>query len=262
MARTFDGVDDVIKMAATGGVTAPSTAITVAVIMRVAASTGEAWAAIILKKHAGLNCTYAIQQDDATNGSFCFILGANSSQYLTASTTALTANTWYLLVGRWASGGTITLRVFNVDGSINQTVASATMSFPLSYDSSLLHFGEHENLGNWKGDIAAAAVWDRKLADDEVASLWTSLAMWHSSNPGAMWLFDQASAAQTVEDLVGSGADQTAITGTAVSANSVPGFSYGADSLKVLAQPSTGLPPPIEGPENSSTMYSGLGGRR
>jgi hypothetical protein len=54
----------------------------------------------------------------------------------------------------------------------------------------------------------------------------TSLANWFNETPSVLWRFNQASVATPVTDVMGSGADQTAITGTTVSADEPPGFSY------------------------------------
>jgi hypothetical protein len=74
----------------------------------------------------------------------------------------------------------------------------------------------------WSGDIAVAGVWNVVLADQDIESLAFSLPPWLANNPKGLWVLDQAAVAQLVPDLSGGGANQSAITGTAVSANSVP----------------------------------------
>lgn len=77
------------------------------------------------------------------------------------------------------------------------------------------------------GDIAAVAAYSVALTDEQVGSLPSSLSTWAALGPTAMWVLDQADVSQPVIDWTGGGANQSAITGTAVSANSVPILSYG-----------------------------------
>lgn len=87
------------------------------------------------------------------------------------------------------------------------------------------------------GDLAIAAVWSRVLSDGELEALPNTLAAWQASTPAALWALNQSSTAQSVLDLSGGGADQTAISGTTVSSNQVPGFSYGGEVWSNLRRP-------------------------
>jgi hypothetical protein len=81
--------------------------------------------------------------------------------------------------------------------------------------------------GFYSGDIGAGAVYAAALSDDQLSTLPYSFSAWLNLSPAAMLLFDQSNASQAVIDLSGNGANQNAITGTTVSANSVPILSYG-----------------------------------
>jgi hypothetical protein len=74
------------------------------------------------------------------------------------------------------------------------------------------------------GDIAAAALYDRALSDQEIESLAGSWELWLACGPVGAWLFDQAATGQTLVDWVG-GANQSAITGTSVTTASQPGWN-------------------------------------
>jgi hypothetical protein len=76
------------------------------------------------------------------------------------------------------------------------------------------------------GDIAIVAFWSRKLAATEVANLPFSLQAWYTSAPTAAWLLDQAATGQKIRDFTGGGANESTLTGTTVSTNSVPVFGY------------------------------------
>lgn len=75
------------------------------------------------------------------------------------------------------------------------------------------------------GDIAAAALYDRALADQEVESLASCWEAWLGYGPVGAWLFDQDATSQSLLDWTGGGANQSAITGTTVQTASLPLFS-------------------------------------
>lgn len=80
------------------------------------------------------------------------------------------------------------------------------------------------------GIVAAYGLWaGTALADGAFTTgtgFQTSLANWYAQTPSVLWRFNQVSAADPVTDLMGSGADQSAITGTTVSADEPAGWSY------------------------------------
>lgn len=83
------------------------------------------------------------------------------------------------------------------------------------------------------GDIAIVGIWNRVLSDAEVENLPFSLTAWLASAPSWLVVLDQDAVAQKVRDLTGGGSNETARTGTAVTAQSVPVFTYGAPVLPV-----------------------------
>lgn len=192
----------------------------------------------------------------------------SGAAYSTGAT--LTGGTWYLQVVRKAtgtaaprfSGYNYTTKAWaHANGAtvVNWTAPGGSGTIKMSFEGVSDFF---------KGDLAVRAIWSNALpwaADSggdallEAAGLQFSLTAWLNTAPSALWVFDQADVAQKVPDMTGGGANQSSVTGTAVSTNSVPSFGYSADLFDTRTVPSTGLPPPIEGGENSSTMYSGMG---
>jgi hypothetical protein len=77
------------------------------------------------------------------------------------------------------------------------------------------------------GGLAAAAAYDYAMTDEQVETLAYSLNNWINLTPAAMWVLDQSDVSQAVIDWTGNGANQTAITGTTVSATSFPTLGYG-----------------------------------
>jgi hypothetical protein len=76
---------------------------------------------------------------------------------------------------------------------------------------------------NWNGDIAVVGTWNTVLSDADVEKLLldTSFTAWNSF-PGLKghWSLTQDVTAQTVTDATGGGANQSAISGTSVVADS------------------------------------------
>lgn len=73
------------------------------------------------------------------------------------------------------------------------------------------------------GDIEAIGVWNSVLTQDQILSMAFDFSAWYNfAAPVVFWRFDQGNVAQLVRDETGGAADQTAISGTTVSANSCP----------------------------------------
>jgi len=66
------------------------------------------------------------------------------------------------------------------------------------------------------------------MTDAQIESLAGSLMAWRQIQPTGMWLLDQDAVAQTVPDLSGNGANQTARNGSTVGTVSCP-LGYGMD---------------------------------
>lgn len=94
---------------------------------------------------------------------------------------------------------------------------------------------------DFAGDMAVAAAWKRQLTDAQIERLPYSLMAWWALAPDALWTLDQSSTARAINDLTGNGADQTTLSGTTVSTDSVAGFSYGHEIIvaRTVPAPST-----------------------
>ncbi len=96
-------------------------------------------------------------------------------------------------------------------------------------------FGSFDGGQFLNANVAAAGFWTGTALSDAnfeaSTGFQTSLANWFNLTPSVLWRFNQASVATPVTDLMSSGADQTAIIGTTVSAEDPPGFSYSITSV-------------------------------
>lgn len=79
----------------------------------------------------------------------------------------------------------------------------------------------------FRGTIAAVATWNALLSDVAFENACTTAASdLAASSPSWGVLLNQASTATAVTDFTAGGGNQTAITGTSVSASEAPGWSY------------------------------------
>lgn len=91
--------------------------------------------------------------------------------------------------------------------------------------------GPFDGSNGLRAKLAVQGFWSGTALDDadfeDGTGFETSLANWVNKIPSVLWAFNQASTSDPVTDLMGSGADQTALTGTTVDgADDPPGFSY------------------------------------
>jgi len=86
--------------------------------------------------------------------------------------------------------------------------------------------------GQWlQARLAVMGMWaGTALADAQLQTLTGKLKAWIDLTPSTLWAFNQSSTATAVVDLMGSGADQSAIAGTAVSSDEPAGWSYSTTS--------------------------------
>lgn len=259
MPRGFDGVNDdfVTGTGALSGMTYG----TVAILFRF---TSNGLVQALFNPHNSSGTFLGtIGVLDTPNQMFWHTAGAGDS----ISGVTLTSDVWYLQVVRKDTGNVAarfsgynyTTQAWShataANGRINWTAPGVSGTFKMSFSSA-----------DWfKGDMAVRAAWPNALpwaanstgdALLEAAGLHFSLMAWINAAPSALWVFDQTDVAQTVRDMTGGGANQSSIVGTTVTTDTVPSFGYGADLFETRTTPTGDLPPPVEGPENSSTMYN------
>jgi hypothetical protein len=221
VARHFDGTDDVLTVSAGGMSAIDGGAVTVAFILKFNDVNNGS---IIYAKTSGAALVFQINADGGT----WFYETTDSFRSMG---TAATADNWHLFAVTKTNGNSTPRSHKYVYDTNTFSHADASSAFN---DSSAaigsggsVQFGRYGSTSEYANmELALAGVWDRVLTDAEFENLAFSLQQWYASAPAAMWRFDQSAVGQTVADLVG-GANQSAITGTAVSTASVPVFSYG-----------------------------------
>jgi hypothetical protein len=153
----------------------------------------------------------------------------NDSVNANSAFTVTTAMGWVLVAASKAAGSATprfhkyrydTNAWTHEDGS--GAIADATLP---GAGGSVFHGSADTTLSFFTGDILVNALFNRILTDAEVELLPFTLMHFHSLSPRGLWVFDQSLTTQSVLDWTGGGANQTAITGTALATNHPPLFS-------------------------------------
>lgn len=221
MARNFDGANDSLHTSQ-GGLTSWTFGTYVAVIRRVGTNWGN-----IATLHNGAGT--ALSGIEIGDGAAANALHYQSNSSAARSTfTVDEADGWVLVAAGKATGSNAprmhkyvyaTDTWTHQDGSTNLANSTGT--------SATMRLGEWEGGDDFNGDIAVVGAWiSRNLTDAEVEQLPHSLAAWHALAATELWVLDQSDTSQAVASLTGSGANQTSLTGTTVSATSAP-IGYG-----------------------------------
>jgi hypothetical protein len=227
MARTFDGSGDFIKTSV--GACALTGAFTVVCVIRRNSNSTSYHNLLTAQTGALTGSQYGLEIESNGDGNNLQIQSGNTG-FQASSFTVTTTDGWCLVAGGKASG-TATPRMHKYVYSSNTWThqnAGGTLGNPSSVSGGVLAFGTWENdLDDYDGDLAVAAIFDRNLTDVEVEQLAHTLQGWYAAGPVGMWIFDQSAIGQTVIDNTGNGANQSSITGTAVATSSAPGPGYG-----------------------------------
>jgi hypothetical protein len=171
---------------------------------------------------AGATNTIGYRIQTAANGLLNSVLNGTGSA-MTSPT--MVTGSWYL-VGHCKATGTATpkLHVYDYGASTwthqNGSGTQANSSIPVTRAA----FGAIQATGNnWDGDILMGAVWNVQLTDLQFEQLAYDRNAWFASAaPVAYWELYQDATTQSVTDATGGGANQSAISGTSISAAVLP----------------------------------------
>lgn len=231
MARTFDGVDDLIVCSAGSLVGVGNGAVTIAIIVKVNDTSKDG--AVIYCGGTDLSGVSL----ELFSGNW---YGSSQAPSLAA---ASTSDGWTLIAYTKAAG-TVTPKFHKY---VYSTATWTHSNAGGTHDNGVaVQSGDNLQMGKWGNgsdrcavDLALGGVWSRELTDDQIQQLAFSLQAWYAASPVEAWLLDQASTSQAVRSWSGSSA-QTSITGTSVSTSSVPVFSYGFPILVPHSVPASG----------------------
>jgi hypothetical protein len=232
MARTFNGSTDKVTVAkASAGI-----------------ALGPFTIAAIVKKTDNGAVDSAILGGDAADPAWSFYInnssGGANADYMAfynhtvpaydpgTATKVVTADGW-VCIGVSKATGSVVPRWHRYAYSVGTWLhldSGVSQANPPAPTTSLF-IGEDGSGSFFKGDIAAIGVWPAVLTDQQFEALAYDLMAWWQVSPIGLWLLDQSATGQKIRDLTGLGANESAISGTAVGTSSVPVFSYGAPVL-------------------------------
>lgn len=167
-----------------------------------------------------------------------WISNANTLQLTIASSdkdtgiSASSSDSWMFIGVSKASGSSVPRGhkyVYSSNTWTHNDAAAATGGDSGDLTAGRVQIGRWQTAAErWPGDIALCGAVKRALTDGEFEQLPYTLLAHIGVVPDGLWLLDQDATGQNVIDVTGGGANQTALTGTAISTVSTPVFNYGA----------------------------------
>jgi hypothetical protein len=157
--------------------------------------------------------------------------GANSSYGA-----GLALSTWYLLAVT-KPGGSSVARFHVLDMAAgtwthaNGTGSSGDHGAPGG--TGIVQIGRNNAANHFDGRMALAAAWKRELSDAQVESLGGGFRAWLSQKPDGLWPLNQGAVGTGVVDWTGGGANQSAISGTTISADHPVRWRWGGTVRQV-----------------------------
>jgi Concanavalin A-like lectin/glucanases superfamily len=188
-ARHFGGVDtDYLTAADSASLESPSSAITVAFWFEVTSATQHSYA-YLLQKFDSTQVSYGVYQNSSTAGSYIAKINIGGSAHTTAATTAVSLNTWYFAVLTWASGGPLTLAIYNADGTVYSSKATTNITGTIGYDAGSLFIGRSSATGfSFTGNLTNIWIDDTSIGSTDRDTLRTGVAPFTASGLWAPFL--------------------------------------------------------------------------
>lgn len=191
--------------------------------------------ALLVRAPSGVADDQVVVVGHNSGGSFQWVFGGTSAMdsfqlYIGSASDApagfLPAGVWRL-IGFSKAAGTSRPRMHTYDfiqerwSHADGTVAIGDPATQAGGEIGFFALGRRFNFS--AVDLAAAAAWTSALSDTAFEALADVVALseWADHAPGALWLFDQASVADPLLDVIGA-ADELAINGTTVVAQDPP----------------------------------------
>lgn len=206
-SRLFDGIDDAITLAA--GRASPTASFTLALCIKPASSTEQ----------------FFIGSGNLTLGQVTgtpILALYNGSNAAGTGTTTPVVGAWQVIVASKAAGATGAVRFSRLTFSDSRIVHETSGSTQPDNTTASHVVGSAFGGYFFNGLMAAAAVFPTVLSDSDRATL-ASFSAWRTLSPAALWRLDGDPGTPVTDD-AGNGASQTAIVGTAHSADEPAGF--------------------------------------
>lgn len=139
--------------------------------------------------------------------------------------TGVTVSTWWWAAIRKAAGSSVytySLKPYASGSATHQN--SAASHADSGATNTTIRLGDSDDRGN--GLIAVLAAWTSRLSDAQVSGMFTSAASdIAAQSPGGLWLGNQASSTDPINDSVGT-ANQTSVNGAIGVGSDPPAYNY------------------------------------
>lgn len=146
----------------------PSTAVTLGCWVNITGS-GQGNVIILGKRNGTTFHTWSITSNFGAPLDLMANISVSGTLYQTSAAT-LTANTWYFVAAKWASGGRLFFQAYTADGvKAFETDNGSNISGTIDYDTGVVMCGQSEDFSN-QGDfyVAHGTVSSVALADTEI----------------------------------------------------------------------------------------------
>jgi hypothetical protein len=147
----------------------PSAAVTLGCWVNITGS-GQGNTVVLGKRHGTTFHTWSIASFFSAPLDQLAYISVSGTLYSTANAT-LTANTWYFVVAKWASGGRLFFQAYTADGvKAFETDNGSNISGTIDYDTGVLMCGQSDDLSSNQGDfyVANGFASSVALADNEI----------------------------------------------------------------------------------------------
>jgi hypothetical protein len=233
-SRHFDGVDDNLYVSIGG--TNLTGDLTMAALYR-----GDSSAIDTIR--------YVISNVASTGTLSCsmYVNGSQKIQFgASAGTTTVNEDEWVIIAITKAAGTTTPRGHIYQGGSWTHENHSSTAGNPASQAGGTVRFGDLVGIAYRSMDLAVVAEWQANLTDAQIESMqsWDRAGNWGAGSapdPDGLWSFQQEDVTESVVDLTGGGADQTARTGTTVITDGPESFYYKTQPVGGTVSATTGL---------------------
>lgn len=148
--------------------------------------------------------------------------------------TGVTVSTWWWAAIRKAAGSSVytySLKPYASGSATHQN--SAASHADSGATNTTIRLGDSDDRGN--GLVAVLAAWTSRLSDAQVAGMFTSAASdIAAQSPGGLWLGNQASSTDPINDSVGT-ANQTSVNGAIGVGSDPPAYNYSLSGAAVAS---------------------------
>ncbi len=167
-ALSFNGTSSYVAVPNSPSIQSPATAITVSTWVN-PNGTSQSGSSVLQKINSSNSLSYAVGQNSSNTRRFSGYLQVNGTQYATPAAKAMTNLTWYYVALTWQSGQKVTLRIYNANGSVFDSVKTTqSPTGSINYNSSNLVIGVNGSGRYWKGTIDEVRIYSRVLTQVEI----------------------------------------------------------------------------------------------